>query len=73
MVDPMDSVDDCQTGDIFDGVLFSVVFFSHEMSWVRAGTKLSQFLKLFLSTPIKRQPTALPELQNNQPPHQSRK
>ena len=31
-----------------DGVLFCVVLFSHEMSWMRSGTKLSQFLRIFL-------------------------
>ena len=38
------------TGDIFDGVLFCAALFSHEMSWVRSGTELSQFLKIFLPT-----------------------
>ena len=37
-------------GDVFDGVLFSVVVFSHEMSWMCSGTKLSQFLRIFLPT-----------------------
>ena len=34
-------------GDIFDGV-FLCCPFSHEMSWVRSETKLSQFLRVFL-------------------------
>ena len=33
--------------DVFSGVLFCAVFFPHEMSWVRSGTELSQFLKNF--------------------------
>ena len=24
-------------GDVFDGVLFCAVLFSHEMSWIRSG------------------------------------
>ena len=36
--------------DVFDGVLFCAVLFSHEMSWMRSGTELSQFLRLFLPT-----------------------
>ena len=36
-------------GDVFDGVLFCAVFF-HEMSWMRSGTELSQFLRIFLPT-----------------------
>ena len=32
---------------VFDGVSF-VLSFSHEMSWIRSGTKLSQFLRVFL-------------------------
>ena len=36
-------------GDVFDGVFLCCVF-SHEMSWVRSGTSLSQFLRVFLST-----------------------
>ena len=31
--------------DVFDGVLFCV--FSHEMSWVRCGTKSSLFSRIF--------------------------
>ena len=31
-------------GDVFDGVLFCAVLFSHEMSWMRSETELSQFL-----------------------------
>ena len=34
-------------GDVFDGVLFCVVLFSHK---VISGTELSQFLRIFLST-----------------------
>ena len=33
--------------DVFDGVLFCAVPFPHEMSWMRSGTDLSQFLKFF--------------------------
>ena len=33
-------------------VSYFVLFFSHEMSWVRSGTELSQFLRLFLSTSV---------------------
>ena len=36
-------------GEIFDGVLFGVVLFPHEMSWMRSRTELSQFLGIFLS------------------------
>ena len=37
--------------DAFDGVLFcAVLFFSHELSWMRSGTELSQFLRIFLPT-----------------------
>ena len=35
-------------GDVFDDVLVCAVF-SHEMSWMRSGTHLSQFLRIFLS------------------------
>ena len=35
-------------GDVFDGVLLCC--FSHEMSWMRSWTKLSQFLRVFLPT-----------------------
>ena len=35
------------TGDAFDRV-FLCCFFSHEMSWMRSGTKLGQFLRVFL-------------------------
>ena len=35
-------------GDVFDGVLFHAVFFSHEMSWIRSGFELSQFMRIFL-------------------------
>ena len=33
--------------DVFDGVLFCAVLFPHEMSWMRSGTDLSQFLNFF--------------------------
>ena len=36
--------------DVFDGVLFCAVLYSHEMSWMRSGTELSQFLRIFLPT-----------------------
>ena len=36
-------------GDVFDGVIF-VLSFSHEMSWMRYVTELSQFLRVFLPT-----------------------
>ena len=36
-------------GGVFDGVL-SCCLFSHEMSWMRSGTELSQFLRVFLPT-----------------------
>ena len=35
-------------GDVVDGVSFCVVFLSQEMSWMRPGTELSQFLRIFL-------------------------
>ena len=35
-------------GDVFDGVFLCCI--SHEMSWMRSGTELSQFLRVFLST-----------------------
>ena len=31
---------------------FCAVLFPHEMSWMRSGTELSQFLRVFLSTLI---------------------
>ena len=34
-------------GDVFDGV-FLYHPFSHEMSWMRSGTELSQCLRIFL-------------------------
>ena len=37
-------------GDVFDNVIFCVVLFSYEMSWMRSGTDLSQFLRIFLPT-----------------------
>ena len=36
-------------GGVFDGV-FLCCPFSHEMSWMRSGTYLSQFLRGFLPT-----------------------
>ena len=36
------------TGDVFDGVC--AVLFPHEMSVMRSGTELSQFLSVFLPT-----------------------
>ena len=35
------------TGDVFDGFLFCAVFFPHDMSRMRSGTELSQFLRIF--------------------------
>ena len=35
-------------GDVFDGVLFCAV--PLEMSWMRSGTELSNFLSIFLAT-----------------------
>ena len=37
-------------GDVFDDVLFYAVLFSHEMSCMRYGTELSQFVRIFLPT-----------------------
>ena len=37
------------TDDVFDGVLFCAVLFP-TMSWMRSGTELSQFLRIFLPT-----------------------
>ena len=37
-------------GDVFDDVLFCAVLFSHEMSGMRSGTELSQFLRIYLPT-----------------------
>ena len=37
-------------GVVFDCVLFCAVPFSHEMSWMRSGIELGQFLRPFLST-----------------------
>ena len=31
----------------FDGVLFCAVLFSHEMSWIRSGTELGQYLRFY--------------------------
>ena len=36
-------------GDVFDGV-FLCCPFSHEVSWMRSGTKLRQFQRIFLPT-----------------------
>ena len=36
--------------DVFDGVLFCAVLFSYEMSWMRSGIEMSQFLRIFLPT-----------------------
>ena len=38
------------TVDVFGGVLSGAVLFFHEMSWVRSGTGLNRFLRLFLPT-----------------------
>ena len=35
------------TGDVFGGILFCASPFSRVMSWMRIGTELSQFLKIF--------------------------
>ena len=37
-------------GDDFDGVIFCAVLFPSEMSCMRSGTELSQFLRVFLHT-----------------------
>ena len=37
-------------GDVFDGVMFCAVLLPHEMSWMRSGIELSQFLRIFLPT-----------------------
>ena len=34
-------------GDVFGGDLFCVFFFFQKMSWMRSGTELSQFLRIF--------------------------
>ena len=36
-------------GDVYDNVILCCPFF-HEMPWMRSGTELSQFLKVFLPT-----------------------
>ena len=36
--------------DVYGGVLFLFCPFSHEMSWMRSGIILNQFLRIFLST-----------------------
>ena len=43
-------VDDHQYGKLLFTWLSLVMSFSHEMSWMRSGTKLSQFLRVFLPT-----------------------
>ena len=35
-------------GDVFDSISFCAVLFSHEMSRIRSGAELSQFLRFFL-------------------------
>ena len=37
-------------GNVFGGVLFCSVLFPHEMSWMRSGTELCQFLRIFQPT-----------------------
>ena len=37
-------------GDVFNGVSLCCPFFPHEMSWMRSGTLLNQFLRIFLPT-----------------------
>ena len=39
----------CIADDVFDGSYFMLLF-SHEMSWMRSGTKLSQVMRIFLPT-----------------------
>ena len=39
--------DHLPAGDVFGGVLFYTVFFTHERSWVRSWTELGQFLSFF--------------------------
>ena len=34
-------------GNVFVGVLFCAVLYSHKMYWMRSGTELSQLLKIF--------------------------
>ena len=34
-------------GDVFGSVLLRAVPFPHEMFWMRSGTELSQFLRIF--------------------------
>ena len=36
-------------GDVVDGFLFYAVLFPRD-SWIRSGTELSQFLRIFLPT-----------------------
>ena len=36
-------------GDVFGGVIFCAVLFPQEMSWMRSGTELSQFPRIFLT------------------------
>ena len=37
-------------GDVFDSVLFCAVLFFHGIFWMKSGTELSQFLRIFLLT-----------------------
>ena len=37
-------------GDVFDDVLFCAALCFFFFSWMRSGSKLSQFLRIFLST-----------------------
>ena len=47
-------------GVVFDGVLFLCCPFSHEMSWMRSGTELNQFLEIYIPTlPMPGRPTNL--------------
>ena len=45
------------SGDLFDGVFFLILCcpFSHEMSWMRSWTELSQFLIIFLPSLVRNQ------------------
>ena len=42
--------------------------FSHEMSWMRSGTELSQFLRVFLSKSRKENPQKLTQLSSRSHP-----
>ena len=37
-------------GDVFDGVLFCAILFPHEMSLMRSGIELNQFIRIVLHT-----------------------